>query len=255
MYYKRKTHPAKLGEKLRKGEFSFAAVIETAFTVQYMKYIEKRLEKKVSQTKTGRDFVLDSITKHNNIFPTERIDDFEVVRGFGVMVNAPPEYIPPRFDFSIFLVGTDRYKFEKAYENMLSNVHKETEQEVRDLGDMLIKISRDVNLVKLIKDSEEEKYIASKILRMNFGKFNKILKNLRGRVGENYFDLFLQDYFRSIHSLIIPRLCYTWNMPVRGRYPPVEKEIDFLVACDKERFYDTLKVMGQTKNAIVSIKE
>jgi len=255
MYYKRKIHPTKIGGAVK--SHGFAAVLEVAFAMNYAKFLEERLVHKVEQTRQAKQFILKGVEKHNSLFADNIAQGFEVARGLGVIVNSSPFYIPKRFDFSVILTGMDRYRFERAYENAMASTNAVQEQDVIDFGNMLLKISGDANIPKIIMGAEEEKRVASGLLRMPKKQFNETLKCLTGRVGESYFSLFLEDYFKAIPSLIIPRLAYTKNAPDKktGRFRVIEKEIDFIISCDREKFYDTLRVISSTKNAIVTIKD
>ncbi len=240
----RKIHPKHLAGKIK--DYGFAAALEVTIVTSYDHFVGTRSGSKLYQASKEKEYVDECIRKYN-LDRDDKIDDFEVATGLGILTPRKPNFRIRPLDFAITLLGMNSYVFTLAYEKMM----EDADREIRDFAEFA-RDSKKINAFELMQNSREER---NKVFHLMPGLCEKVISKTRGDLAEHYFSLFLKDYFNPKDSLVLHSLEYKfqrWDSKKR-RFFLEESEMDFLIACERETFYEKLREMDRNRFCIVDI--
>jgi len=248
-------HKVKLAKTILK-DFDFAVAVEIASAMD-LEYFKKRFDYKLFQAGNSKQYVQDAYNLYKVVRAQEAksyIDDiapenFEVVGGVAFLTREMPDFDRKDLDFSIRADDTDIFMYFRAYEHMLSQGHLDKRSEA--LAKRILLNSRRINIVRLFRNYYDENENAAKIMEMDREKFKAAFNNTRGHFAESYFHVLFGQFLPDF--LILPRVNYTYRLldEKQKKYVPKQSEIDLLIACPREQFYDALYVMSRTRPLMV----
>ena len=247
-------HKIKLAKTIK--DFGFAATIEIA-SVMDLEYFKKRFNYKLFQAGNSRQYVQDAYNLYKVVRAQEAKsyisdiapENFEVVGGLAFLTREMPDFDRKDLDFSIRANDTDIFMYLRAYEHMLSQGHLDKKSEA--LAKRILLNSRRINIVRLFRNYYDENENAANIIGMEREKFKAAFSNTRGHFAESYFNVLFGQFLTDF--LILPRVHYRYRLldEKQKKCVPKQSEIDLLIACPREQFYDTLYVMARTHPLMV----
>lgn len=243
----RSIHPVHLASKIK--DYGFAAVLEVTNVSNYDYFAGSRAGDKRFQAEKEKEYIEECIRRYN-VSKGKNIENFEVHTGLGILTPKKPRYRIMPLDFAITHIGMNSYVFQQAYEQMLQEAgeisDKQMVQEAKEISGFAeaVRDSGEINEFELMLGSHEE---TKRVLQMLPNIPENTLPKTRGCLAEQYFNLFMKGHFGE-EALIIPSIKYNflrWEGR-QNKYIVDESDLDILIACEKEMFYEKLDDMNNS---------